>query len=314
MRAAQMKDYGSPEVIAIAEVDKPTLAPNQVLVAVHAASINPFDAKLRSGMMKDSMPLTLPMTLGGDIAGVVVAVGQDVTAITEGQRVYGQALVVAGNSGAFADFAATNVGQIARMPSNCDFIQAAALPLVGVSALQALTEHLALQSGQKILIHGAAGGIGSVAVQIAKHIGAYVAATVRDEEAAAFVRSLGADQIINTQTTDTTQELRDFDALYDLVGEDFTQQLAILKPGARAVSMTAQGYEAAAEAAQVTALTQFTQVTTERLAALGELVEQEVVSPKVDKIFALQDVSEAFSYQESGAAKGKVVITMSDEG
>lgn len=313
MRAAQMKDYGGPEVMEVVDIAKPQPGEGQVLVEVHAASINPFDIKIRSGMMKEMIPLELPITMGGDIAGIVVAVGPGVAHIAEGDKVYGQAIVVAGNSGAFAEYAATKAGQVAAMPTNCDFVQAAALPLVGVSAVQAITEHLQLAPGQKIFIHGASGGIGSVAVQIAKHVGAYVAATVRGSEAADFVRSLGADEIIDTNTSDPLQTAHDFDALYDLVGgEDFARLFAVLKPQANAVSMVAQGYEVAAESAHITARTQSTKVTTERLTVLRELVEAGAVTPKVDKTFSLEAIVEAFQYQESGGAKGKVVLTIAE--
>src|SRR5690606_10107573 len=201
MKAAQINNYGDPSVVQIAEVDQPQLTEAQVLVEVHASSLNPFDTTVREGHMKDAIPLQFPATLGGDIAGVVVKAGTGVERLKPGDKVYGQANVVAGNSGAFAELAATKASQLAKMPSNLSFEQAAAMPLVGVSALQALSEHINLKAGQNIFIHGGAGGIGTIAIQIAKHIGAYVATTATGE-GIDYVKKLGADQVIDFKSED----------------------------------------------------------------------------------------------------------------
>lgn len=308
MKAAQINGYGDPSVVTVSEVDKPAPGEGQVLVEVKASSLNPFDSKLREGYMKDAIPLDFPVTLGGDVAGVVAEVGPGVTGLTVGDKVYGQAAAVAGDSGAFAEYAATAAGHIARAPKNIGFAGAAALPLVGVSALQALTEHINLRSGQKILIHGGSGGIGSVAVQIARHLGAYVAATAPGD-ALDFVKSLGADEVIDYKTQDFTTLIRDYDAVFDTVGGDvFDKSLAVLRPGGIAVSMIAQADEATAQARGVTALTQGTRVTTDRLNRLAELVEQEVVTAHVAKVFPLSQIQEAFTYRETQSFAGKVVI------
>lgn len=308
MRAAQIEHYGDPSVVSIRDVPVPQPTEGQVLVQIHAASLNPFDTMVRAGYLKDSIPLELPATLGGDIAGVVSAIGSGVTDFTVGDKVYGQANVVAGNSGAFAEYAVTDANQVGRMPQNTDFLQAASLPLVGVSALQALVTHLNLQPEQKVVIHGGAGGIGAVAIQIAKHIGAYVATTATGDSMD-HVSRLGADQVIDYKTSDFATILHDYDAVFDTVGgDDFTKSLATLKEGGLAVSMTAQADEAAARSHNITALTQSTHVTTTALDALRQLVEAGVVTPHVGKTYPLTQVAEAFTARESGAVRGKIVL------
>lgn len=308
MKAAQISDYGEASSIKLNDVDTPELTADKVLIKVNASSLNPFDSKLRSGYLKDNFPISFPYTLGGDIAGVVTEVGEEVSHVAVGDKVYGQAAMIAGNSGALAEYAATIPHHIAVMPSNVDFTQAASLPLVGVSALQALTTHLDIQQGQKIFIHGGAGGIGMVAIQIAKHLGAYVATTASEENIDA-VKKLGADEIIDYTTSDFSEALSEYDAVFDTVGgDDFEKSLHILKPGGKAVSMAGQVDESTAKTLSVEALTQSTHVTTEALAELAKLVEAGVVTSHVDKTFTLDEVVQAFEARESGSIKGKVVI------
>jgi NADPH:quinone reductase-like Zn-dependent oxidoreductase len=310
MKAAQINEYGDTSVIQINEISQPQPKPGQVLVKVVATSLNPFDTKLREGYMKAGIPLKFPATLGGDFAGTIAELGPNIAGLAVGDKVYGQANVVAGNSGSFAEFAVTKVSEVAKMPSNVDFEQAASLPLVGVSALQALVQHIKLQSGQKLFIHGAAGGIGTIAVQIAKHVGAYVAGTATGGGAERVVQ-LGVDEVIDYKVQDFAAQLHDFDAVFDTVGgDDFARALAILKPGGVAVSMIAQADEQAKELG-VTAITQSTKVTTEMLDKLRELVESGVVTPQVGKIFLFEQIQQAFEARESGKIPGKVVVIMS---
>lgn len=312
MKAAQFSEYGDATVVSVVDIDKPVPQAGQVLVEVHAASLNPFDSAVRAGYMQQNIPLQLPVTLGGDIAGVIVDAGTD-TGFAVGDMVYGQANVVAKNSGAFAEYAATAAGQIAKAPSNISLQEAASLALVGVSAWQALTQHIQLQSGQKLFITGGAGGIGRVAIQIAKHLGAYVATTASGE-GLETAKSLGADEVIDYKSQNYVDLLRDYDAVFDTVGgEGLNTTLHVLKPGATAVTMAGQ-YDAAATAQQnITAMSQMTHVTTAALDALRELVETSVVTPAVGKVFALDDVQAAFTARESGAVAGKVVLAIKNE-
>ena len=219
MKSAQISEYGDSSIIKINEVEKPSAGESQVLVEVHSASLNPFDSAVRAGYMKEMLPLQFPATLGGDIAGVVVELGDGVDSLALDDKVYGQASVVAGNSGAFAEYAVTKVGQIAKAPDGLDFTTLASLPLVGVSALQALGQHINIRSDQKLFIHGGAGAIGSIALQIAKNIGAYVATTATGD-GIEYVKKLGADEVIDYKTQDFSEILKDYDAVFDTVGGD----------------------------------------------------------------------------------------------
>lgn len=308
MKAAQISQYGGPEVVTVNEVEKPVAGAGQVLVEVQSASLNPFDSKLREGYMKDRIPLQFPFTLGGDIAGIVTEVGEGVASLATGDKVYGTANALAGSTGAFAEFAAVKAEGLAHIPTNLDFEHAASLPLVGVSAWQALVKHLDLQPGQKIFIHGGAGGIGSVAIELAKHIGAYVATTATGE-GLTLVKELGADQVVDYKAEDFTNVLHDFDAVFDTVGgEDFDKTLDTLKRGGAAVSMAGMATESKTTELGVTALSQGTKVVTGALDALRELIEAGVVTPRIDSVFPLEQISEAFTARESGPTKGKIVI------
>jgi NADPH:quinone reductase-like Zn-dependent oxidoreductase len=246
------------------------------------------------------------------MAGDVVELGEGATGFKPGDKVYGQAYIVAGNSGAFAEFTTTKSSQLALMPANLDYLQAASIPLVGVSALQALTEHINLQPNQKLFIHGGGGGIGSIAVQIAKHIGAYVATTATGEQIE-LVKKLGADEIIDYKQEDFSDILHGFDAVFDTVGGDeFVKTFKILKSGGTAVSMIAQPDEATAKELGITALMQQTHATTERLNKLRELIENGAVMPQVDKVFPLDQIQEAFLAKETGTVSGKIVLKISD--
>lgn len=308
MKSAQISEYGDPSIIKINEVEKPSAGEGQVLVEVHSASLNPFDSAVRAGYMKEVLPLQFPATLGGDIAGVVVELGDGVDSLALDDKVYGQASVVAGNSGAFAEYAVTKVGQIAKVPEGLDFTTLASLPLVGVSALQALGQHINIRSDQKLFIHGGAGAIGSIALQIAKNIGAYVATTATGD-GIEYVKKLGADEVIDYKTQDFSEILKDYDAVFDTVGgDDFNKSLKVLKKGGIAVSMIAQADEKLAQELGVTAQTQATHVTTEALDKLRGLVNSGVVKPNVGKVFPLEQVKDAFIARESGEVSGKIVL------
>ncbi len=310
MKAAQINEYGHADAIKVVEVDQPTINEGQVLIEVQAASLNPFDTMVREGYLQEMIPLELPITLGGDIAGVVKEVGAGVDDVAVGDIVYGQANVVAGNSGALAEYAATKAEQVAKAPTNVDITEAASLPLVGVSALQAINDHIELKADQKIFIHGGAGGIGSIAIQLAKNIGAHVATTATGE-GTEYVKSLGADEVIDYKSSDFSQNLNNYDAVFDTVGgEDFNKSFAIIKAGGVAVSMIADADEAKAKERDITTVKQMTHVTSEKLYELTKLVEDGVVKPNVGKVFDLSDIKQAFEAREAGQVQGKIVIHM----
>lgn len=296
-------------MLEVNDISEPEVKPQQILVKVYAASINPFDYKLRSGMMKDSIPLKFPFTMGNDFAGIVTKVGPEVTDLKEGDEVYGAAIVLNGGSGAFAETVASTAKNSALKPKNVDFIQAAALPLVGASAIQALEEHIQLQPGQKILIHGGAGGIGHVAIQVAKALGAYVTTTVSTGDVE-FVKNLGADEVIDYKNQKFEEILKDFDAVFDTVGgETDEKSFQVLKKGGILVSMVGTNEEKAKEMG-VTAISQWTKTSTQHLNRLTALVDEGKVKVNVDKQFSLDQAKEAFEYQEQIHPKGKVVFTV----
>ena len=308
MKAVQIREYGGSEVVEVKDIAEPALKEGQILVKVHAASINPFDTKIRSGIYKDSIPLNLPYTPGGDFSGVILSLGEGVSEFKVGDEVFGSAQVASGGSGAFAQISAANVKNSALKPKSIDHIQAASLPLVGSSAVQALEEHIKLQKGQKILIHGGAGGIGSIAIQLAKHIGAVVATTISTDDKE-FVKSLGADQVIDYKSEKFEDILKDFDAVFDTVGgESSDKSFKVLKKGGVLVSMVGKPNEDLAKEFEVTAIGQGTHTNREYLTRLSELVDKGVIKPQVDKVFPLDQTKEAFDYLERGSPRGKVVL------
>ena len=309
MKAAQIRQYGDASVVFInPEAPKPGIKEGQVLVEVHAASFNPVDSAVRSGYMQQMVPLQFPVTLGTDLAGVIAEVGPGVTHLQPADKVHGIASLLNGGSGTFAEYSAAMAGRLARMPQSLSFIEAAALPLAGVSALQALDESLKLQAGQKILIHGGAGGIGSIAIQLAKYRGAYVATTVRGE-AVDFVRGLGADEVLDFQTEAFEARLKGFDAVLDTVGGDtFRRSFAVLKKGGTIVSLLEQPNTGLAAQQGVTAVLQRTEVNTARLDRLSELVRGGILKVHVQRVFPLDQVREAFAVCEQGRRQGKVVL------
>lgn len=308
MKAAQLIQYGGKEAIKINDVPQPSAAEGEILVEVRAAGVNPFDWKVQAGYMKNSMPLQLPVTMGGDFAGIVIAVGNGVSQFKKDDEVFGQANVFAGNSGSFAEFALTKPTSIAYKPKKLNFIEAGSLPLAGVSAVQAIIEYIKLKKGQKILIHGGAGGIGSVAIQIAKHIGAYVITTVSTNDIN-FVKELGADEVIDYKAQKFENTVKDIDSVFDTVGGETTNRsIQVLKNGAVLVSMVNPADEELAKAKNITVVTQFTQVTTERLEKLSELVENGAIIPHLEKTFPLEEAAQALDYLKNTPPKGKIVI------
>lgn len=310
MKAAQINEYGDTSVININELETPKPGKGQVLVEVYASSINPFDTIVRQGYVKDMMPLNLPATLGGDLAGIVSEVGDEVSSVKVGDKVFGQANAVAGNSGSFAEFAVTRDDQVAKLPDNLNYQESASLPLVGVSALQALNDHLELTSGQKILIIGGSGGIGSIAIQIAKHKGAYVATTASGASIVT-TKQLGADEVIDYKSQDVSEIISNFDAIFDTAGsESFNSTLKVLKRGGKAVTMAAQPDEKLANELGIIIISQMTIVTAEKLTELTKLVEEGVVKPITDTVFPLDKIQDAFKAKESGNVVGKIVIAV----
>ena len=314
MKSAQIKRYGSSEVIEINQMTPtPNLAAGKVLVDVKVAAINPVDWKIREGYMQQMIPLQFPSTLGMDFSGIIKQVGEGVSPsdFKQDDEVYGQAGVTNGGSGAFAEVALANVESIAHKPNRLSHVEAAALPLVGVSAWQALVENIGLSKDQKILIHGGAGGIGSIAIQLAKKLDAYVATTASTNDKQ-FVEMLGADEVIDYKTQPFEDVIHNYDAVFDTVGgETYARSFRVLTKDGIIVSMLEQPNSELMRQFGVKAIFQFTQVNRERLTKLAELVDQKNnIDIHVDKTFPLDEAGKALDYQKNAHSRGKIVLAI----
>jgi alcohol dehydrogenase len=315
MKSAQIKGYGSTSDVI--EIDQNTPEPNdpsegKVQVKVKAAGVNPTDWKISEGYMQQIMPLEFPATLGWDFSGIVEKTGAGVSAIKQGDEAYGRASVVFGGSGTFAEMALANADNIAQKPKTLSHEEAAGLPTVGVTAWQALVDTIGLSKGQNILIHGGAGGVGIIAIQLAKYLGAYVATTVSEKDKQ-FVKGLGADEIIDYKTQ-TFEDLlsHDYYAVLDTVGgETYSRSFNILKRGMGIIISTLeQPNQELMEKFGVKAIFVFSQVNKERLTKLAQWVDQNNVRVNVDKMFPLDDAAKALEYQKDGHPRGKVVLAI----
>ena len=312
MKSIQIKRYGGSEVVEINQSTPALSDPSagKVLVTVKAAGVNPADWKVREGYFQQMTPLQFPSTLGMDFSGVIEKVGEGVHGFKQDEEVYGDAAAIRGRSGAFAEMALANEDSIAHKPKTLSHEEAAGLPLVGVSAWQALVETIRLSGGQKILIHGGAGGIGSIAIQLAMRLGAYTATTVstNDKE---FVQQLGANEAIDYQTQTFEDLLHDYDAVFDTVGgETYTRSFKILKKGGIIVSMIEQPNQELMHRFGVKATSQFTKVNRDRLTRLAQWVDQNNIHVNIDRTFPLDEAGKALDYQKDVHPRGKIVLRM----
>jgi alcohol dehydrogenase len=313
MKSAQISKYGSSEVIKINQnTSEPTVSSGKVLVIIKAAGVNPVDWKIREGGMQQIISLQFPSILGIDFSGVIKQIGEDLypSDFKQGDEIYGQAGLISGGSGAFAEMALVNTESIANKPKSLSHAEAAALPLVGVSAWKALIENIELSKDQKILIHGGAGGIGSIAIQLAKNLGAYVATTVSANDKQ-FVQELGADVVIDYKTQTFEDVLHEYDAVFDTVGgETYTRSFKVLKKGGIIVSMLEQPNSELMSRYGIKAIFQFTQADRERLRKLAQWVDENIIRVNVEKTFSLEEAGKALDYQKDLHPRGKVVLAM----
>jgi alcohol dehydrogenase len=313
MKSAQINQYGGSEVIEINQsTSEPTVSSGKVLVTIKAAGVNPADWKIREGGLQQLISLQFPSTLGMDFSGVIKQVGEGVipSEFKQGDEVYGQAGVVNGGSGAFAEMALANKESIAHKPKRLSHPESAALPLVGVSAWWALVDDIGLSNGQKILIHGGAGGIGSIAIQLAKNLGAYVATTVSTNDKQ-FVQELGADIVIDYKTQSFEDLVHEYDAVFDTVGgETYRRSFKVVKKAGIIVSMLEQPDSELMNQYDVKAIFLFTQATRERLTKLAQWIDQNNIRVNVEKKFSLEKAGDALDYQKDVHPRGKVVLAM----
>ena len=316
MKAAQIRRYGDSEVVEINQSTPSLNDPSEgkVLVKIKGAGVNPADWKIREGFFKQMAPLQFPSTLGMDFSGVIEKVGEGVSPdLKQGDEVYGQAGVLTGGSGVFADMALANADAIAHKPRTLSHEQAAGLPLVGVSAWQALVETIGITKSKKILIHGGAGGIGSISIQLAKNLGSHTATTVSTNDTQFVKEELGADEVVDYKTQTFEDVLPDdYDAVFDTVGgETYTRSFKVLKRGSGIiVSMLEQPVQELMDQFDVKAVYQFTQVNGERLTRLAEWVDQNNIRVNVERTFPLDEVRAALDYQRDIHPRGKIVLEM----
>jgi len=309
MKAIQINGYGDNSVVVLNEkATKPKVSAGKILVEVYSAAVNPVDWKIREGYLKGMMPLAFPATLGSDFSGVVAEVGEGVTSVKQGDEVYGIANAMTG--GSFAEFVVVDATALSLKPTRTTHTEAASLPLVGLSAWQALVEQINIRKGQKVLVRGGAGGIGTIAIQLAKHLGAYVMTTASQKDID-YVKGLGADEVIDYQNVKFEEKLKAYDAVFDTAGgEAYRKSFQSVKEGGIIVSMVEQPNKELMMKYKVTAKAQFTQPNADQLAKLASLVDDGIIKPRIDKSFSMEQAKDALAYQQTGSPQGKVVIAI----
>ena len=336
MKALTFQRYGKSPGIALTDVPRPAIKADELLVKVHAASLNPIDNMIPSGMFKPVLRFQLPAIMGSDLAGVVTEVGRNVTRFKPGDAIFASIFDL--GMGAIAEFAVVPEHAAALKPANLDFVQAASIPMVALTSWQALKERANLQAGQKVFIPAGSGGIGTLGIQLAKQLGATVATTTSTGNVE-LVRRLGADVVVDYKKQDFEHVLHGYDAVLGTVkGDTIEKSLAILKPGGRIVSLVGPLDAAFARKKQLNVLLTFVfglmsrkimRLASKRdasyafmfvrpdgsqLGQIGQLLADERIQPVIDKVFPFDQAKEALAYLAQGRAKGKVVVKMSSGG
>ena len=332
MKALILKKYGKPDQVQFADIPRPAIKPDELLVRVHAAGLNPIDTMIPKGSFKPILRFQLPATLGSDLAGVVVETGSQVTRFKVGDAVFASVFDL--GNGSLAEFAAVPESAAALKPANLDFVQAASVPMVGLTAWQALKERARVKPGQKVFIPAGSGGIGTFAIQLAKHLGAKVGTTTSTGNIE-LVRSLGADEIVDYKTQEFEAVLNDYDVVLGTVrGDAIQKSLQILKTESSVVSLVGPPDAAFARARGMNVLMKFVfgllsckiiRQAKKRGAAysflfvhpdggqlgeIGELLKACKIRPVIDRIFSFDQAKDALAYLEKGRARGKVVVQM----
>jgi NADPH:quinone reductase-like Zn-dependent oxidoreductase len=302
MKAIVINAYGNEDVLNYVDVERPEPKADEVLVKVHVAGVNQIDWKIRDGAGK-RMGLKLPISLGSEIAGTIEKIGSDVSNFREGDAVYG---II--TSGGYAEYAIAKIGEMVTKPQSLDFENAAAIPLGALTAWQAMFDLANLSSGQRILITAAAGGVGSLAVQLAKAKGAFVIgmASGRNEQ---FVRDLGADEFVDYTKQPFEEVVKDVDVVFDTVGGDtFERAFHTLKKGGFLVTAVQFPSEEKAQEFGVRAERVYCKPNAEQLAAIGKLVDEGRLKANVSTVLPLSEVKQAHQLSQSGRTRGKIVL------
>lgn len=303
MKAVRIHEFGGPETLRVEDLPMPEPGPGEVRIRVMAASVNPVDYKMRNGGYLP--PEALPLTLGRDVAGAIDAVGEGVRGLHTGDAVFA---MLDRDHGGYTEFVVQQADNCARKPVRLDWIQAAAVPLAGLTAWQGLFDKGGLQNGQRVLIHGAAGGVGHLAVQFARARGASVIATCSGQDVE-FVKSLGATEVIDYHTHRFEDEVWDVDFVYDLVaGDTQDRSWTVLKDGGVMVSTLKQPDAAKAAAKHARALHYMAQPNGRQLAEIGRLIDEGRVTPQIARVFPLAAAAEAETALEREHIRGKIVL------
>ncbi|RLJ80673.1 NADP-dependent oxidoreductase [Pedobacter alluvionis] len=306
MKAVRIHEFGGPEVLSIDEIPVPQPAPDEVLIKVHATSVNPVDWKIREGQRKEKFPGKLPLTLGWDVSGTIEALGEKVSAFRKGDEVYGRPDPT--KNGAYAEYIVVKANIISIKPTSIGHTEAAAVPLAGLTAWQALFDHGLLKAGQKVLIHAAAGGVGTYAVQFAKWKGAYVIGTASSANID-FLKRLGADEVIDYKMEDFETALSDVDLVIDTIGgETQLKSLTILKDGGRVITTLMPEFVAEAKAKNVHLIGFMAQSIPDQLAEMATLIDSGKVKPIIEKVLPFTSARQAQTESEQGHTRGKIVL------
>jgi len=332
MKAFILDGYAKAGALRFGEMPEPAVRDNDVLVQVHAASVNVLDSKIRNGEFKFLLPYRLPLILGNDVAGIVVRVGSGVRRFKVGDEVYARPDTL--RIGTFAELIAINEDAVAHKPKALSMEEAASIPLVALTAWQVLVERAKLRKGQKVLIHAGSGGVGTIAIQLAKHLGAHVATTTSAANAD-WVKRLGADVVIDYGKDDFEKVLQGYDVVLNSLGADVLEKsLRVLKPGGKLISISgppdptfAKDIGASWFLRQVVRLLSyrirkkanrsgvsysflFMKASGDQLREIGSLIDAGAIRPVVDKVFPFASTNEAMAYVDKGRAKGKVIVSV----
>jgi NADPH:quinone reductase-like Zn-dependent oxidoreductase len=306
MKAVRIHNYGNTGVLSYEDAPMPSVTSNEVLVRVVAASVNPVDWKIREGYLKQMISYSMPLTLGWDVSGVVESVGAEVSRFKVGDPVYSRPDIK--RNGTYAEYVVIREDEIAHKPKTISHVEAASLPLAGITAWEALFTTSQLKAGQKVLIHAGSGGVGSLAVQLAKSHGAYVIATTSGKNRA-FVESLNADQVIDYQTQQFAKVINNVDVVFDTIGgETQLSSWSVLKPGGILVSIISSPSEEKAKTLGVRGAFVFIEPNAKTLEEIAKLVNAGKLRPMIGGEFALKDIAKAHALSQTGRTVGKIVL------
>lgn len=309
MKTIRIHEYGNADVLHFDDIPVPQIADDELLVKVHAASVNPIDWKVREGWMKSMNLHKLPLTLGQDFSGVVEKSGSGVRGFRIGDEVFGRLSIE--RNGSYAEYVRVKVNELARMPRTLTFDEAATIPLVGITAWETLINRAKIKKGQKVLVLAASGGVGSIAVQIAKAKGCYVIG-MTSRVNIEMVSGLGIDEVIDYQSEDFSLILKDIDVVLDTIGGDYQEKgFKVLKEDGILVStVNAPDMDMAAKY-KVRAELVFVGPNVHILNELRGMVDNGQIRPVIDKVFKFEEVKEAHNYSQLGKARGKIVLEIS---